>query len=133
MSDEKPSRVSEESREMIRDRALALFQGDALPSIKQIEDLVAEVAEAEIDKFCDSFGRSAAELALFLVSMSDLTEQVRVANAENDGDEDGDPEGMKLVLTGQALEQCTELAHEVLAHVDVSNASVEMIDVGKLN
>jgi len=95
------------------------------PTVEQAVKMVSDVSAAEITEFCDSFGASAGQLAIFFRMMVSVTEQ---AEANNDSDEE-----MKLVLSGQALERCKELSEMVLAHIDTSDTIVEMVDEGQLH
>jgi hypothetical protein len=114
-------KLSEKAQTRIAEWGTALM---SLPTVAEVETLVESVAEDEIDAFCQGFGRSSAELALFLSSMINLTDEV---NAKNESD----AEEMKLVLSGQALDRCRELAAEVLKYVDLSEATIDMVDLAK--
>ena len=115
------SELSSIAKAKIEEWALAL---GSLPTVGETTEMVEEVSAAEISEFCDSFGSAAGQLAIFFQMMVTVTEQ---AGADNDEGE------MKLVLSGQALDRCKELAEEVLRHVDTSAISIEAVNSDDLH
>ena len=88
------------------------------PTIEQVMDVFGNVGQPSIEAYCHSFADASSFLALILQGMISLQEKMSVDN-----------ESAKIVLEGEVIEQLKGAVEDVLRHVNVSENSVEMIEV----